>query len=74
MIENSERFHRALALFDAANAEDPNLDEGQPKELLYGRRMSDMIGRFAPDASEAAQLAVRASTSSAGRCRAASIR
>lgn len=60
MIENSERFHRALALFDAANAEDPNLDEGQPKELLYGRRMSDMIGRFAPDASEAAQLAVRA--------------
>lgn len=60
MIENSERFQRALALFDAANAEDPNLDEGQPKELLYGRRMSDMIGRFAPDASEAAQLAVRA--------------
>jgi hypothetical protein len=60
MIENQERFDRALALFDAANAEDPNLDEGQPKELLYGRRMSDMIGRFAPDASEAAQLAVRA--------------
>ncbi|MEW5967698.1 MAG: DUF4202 domain-containing protein [Pseudomonadota bacterium] len=60
MIENPERFNRALALFDAANAEDPNLDEGQPKELLYGRRMSDMIGRFAPDASEAAQLAVRA--------------
>ena len=60
MIENRERFERALALFDAANAEDPNLEEGQPKELLYGRRMSDMIGRFAPDASEAAQLAVRA--------------
>lgn len=60
MIENPERFARALALFDAANAEDPNLDEGQPKELLYGRRMSDMIGRFAPDASEAVQLAVRA--------------
>lgn len=60
MIENQERFGRALALFDAANAEDPNQDEGQPKELLYGRRMSDMIARFAPDASEAAQLAVRA--------------
>ena len=60
MIDNQERFSRALALFDAANAEDPNLEEGQPKELLYGRRMSDMIGRFAPDASEAAQLAVRA--------------
>ena len=60
MIENPERFNRAIALFDAANSEDPNLDEGQPKELLYGRRMSEMIGRFAPDASEVAQLAVRA--------------
>ena len=60
MIENSTRFNQALALFDAANAEDPNRDEGQPKELLYGQRMSDMIGRYAPDASEAAQLAVRA--------------
>ena len=60
MIENTERFSRAMALFDAANAQDPNLDEGQPKELLYARRMSDMIARFAPDASEASQLAVRA--------------
>ncbi|MBU1264841.1 MAG: DUF4202 domain-containing protein [Gammaproteobacteria bacterium] len=60
MIENTERFSRAMALFDAANAEDPNLDEGQPKELLYAQRMSDMIARFAPDASEASQLAVRA--------------
>jgi len=60
MIENQERFSRAIALFDAANAEDPNQDEGQPKELLYGRRMSDMIARFAPEASEVAQLAVRA--------------
>ena len=60
MIENPERFKHAMALFDAANAEDPNLDEGQPKELLYSQRMSDMIARFAPDASEASQLAVRA--------------
>ncbi|KVW97050.1 DUF4202 domain-containing protein [Thiobacillus denitrificans] len=54
------RFNQTLALFDAANAEDPNQDEGQPKELLYAQRMSDMIARFAPEASEAAQLAVRA--------------
>jgi len=60
MIENPKRFNQALALFDAANAEDPNQDEGLPKELLYGRRMSDMIARFAPEASEVAQLAVRA--------------
>lgn len=60
MIENTERFNRAIALFDAANAEDPNQDEGSPKELLYAQRMTDMIHRFAPDASEVAQLAVRA--------------
>ncbi len=60
MIENQECFSRAMALFDTANSEDPNQDEGQPKELLYARRMSDMIARFAPEASEAAQLAVRA--------------
>lgn len=60
MIANQERFDKAIALFDAANAQDPNQDEGQPKELLYARRMTDMIGRFAPQASEVAQLAVRA--------------
>jgi hypothetical protein len=60
MSEHQARFERAIALFDAANGEDPNQDEGQPKELLYARRMSEMLGRFAPDASEAVQLAVRA--------------
>lgn len=60
MIANLERFTQTIALFDAANAQDPNLDEGQPKELLYARRMTDMIGRFAPEASEVAQIAVRA--------------
>lgn len=60
MIENPTRFDRAIALFDAANAEDPNQQDGQPKELLYSQRMTDMLARFAPDASEASQLAVRA--------------
>lgn len=59
-IQDRQRFDRAIALFDAANAADPNQDEGQPKELLYARRMTEMIGRYAPDASEVAQLAVRA--------------
>lgn len=60
MSDQQERFQRAIALFDAANSEDPNQDQGQPKELLYARRMTEMIGRYAPDASEVAQLAVRA--------------
>ena len=59
-----DRFEKALALFDAANAADPNLEDvgGQlrPKELVYAERMSEMLQRFAPDASEAVQLAVRA--------------
>lgn len=60
MYEQHARFERAIALFDAANAADPNLDQGQPKELLYAERMSEMLGRFAPEASEAVRLAVRA--------------
>ena len=57
-------FERAIALFDAANAADPNKEivEGteKPKELVYGQRMSEMLDRYAPDASEAVKLAVRA--------------
>ncbi|MCX8017425.1 MAG: DUF4202 domain-containing protein [Rhodocyclaceae bacterium] len=58
-------YERAIALIDAANAEDPRLDtdyDGQtvPRELLYGRRMSEMIERYAPEADEAQRLAVRA--------------
>jgi hypothetical protein len=61
----SERYARAIALFDAANSEDPRMDKGPdgkdvPYELLYAQRMTDMITRYAPDASEAAKLAVRA--------------
>lgn len=61
---HSDSFIRALALIDAANAEDPNQEvaEGKtwPKERLYSQRMSDMLARFAPDAAEAVQLACRA--------------
>ena len=60
----NERFQRAMALFDAANAEDPNQENDNgiavPKELLYAQRMSAMLARYAPAAPEAVQLAVRA--------------
>lgn len=58
--ENATFFYRAMALFDAANGEDPNQDEGQPKELLYSQRMSEMLHRYVPAADEVVQLAVRA--------------
>jgi hypothetical protein len=64
MIQDLQRFKTAMTRFDAANAEDPNaeLDQGDsvPKELLYARRMTAMLARFAPEASEVVQLAVRA--------------
>lgn len=63
-MTDKQRFERAIALFDAANAADPNKEmvEGKemPKELIYAQRMSEMLDRFAPDASEVVKLAVRA--------------
>lgn len=58
-------FDHAMALVDAANAEDPRQERGSagelaPRELLYGQRMSDMLRRFAPAADGAMQVAVRA--------------
>ena len=58
-----DKFKKAIQLFDAANAEDPNKEiwEGKeyPKELLYGIRMSEKLDVFAPNAAEAVKLAVR---------------
>jgi hypothetical protein len=51
----SERLKRAFELIDAANAADP---AGQA--LLYGRRMSACLDRFAPDAAEPLKIAARA--------------
>ena len=63
-IDTTDRFQKAISGFDAANAEDPNKEmfEGteHPKELLYAQRLSTMLQRFAPDASETVRLAVRA--------------
>jgi len=64
MTTDTQRFEKAIAAFDAINAQDPNQVSADgkeyPKELLYAQRMTDMQHRFAPDASEAVQLAVRA--------------
>jgi hypothetical protein len=57
-------FQAAIDSLDSANAEDPNKETAQgkeyPKELLYAQRMSEMQERYAPEASEAVKLAVRA--------------
>jgi len=62
-MTHSEHFDRAIARFDALNAEDPSrelLEGGDcPKALLYAERLSAMLARIAPDSSEALRLAAR---------------
>ena len=60
---NDTRFTRCIAAFDALNAQDPNVipinGADLPKELVYAHRMTDMLHRYAPEASESLQLAAR---------------
>ncbi|MFC2109158.1 DUF4202 domain-containing protein [Bacteroidota bacterium] len=60
---SSEKFNKAIELFDKANSEDPTIElfEGKefPKEILYAERMTRVLNRFAPEASEAVKLAAR---------------
>ena len=61
---NVNRFQNALQRIDAANAKDPNKvvidDTIVAKELLYSDRMLNRLMDFAPDASEAIQIAAKA--------------
>jgi len=63
-ISDQQRFERAIKLFDGANSQDPNTETASgrawPKELLYAERMSEMLARFAAEASEVVRLACRA--------------
>ncbi len=55
----STRKQAVLDAIDAANAKDPNLEDGQPAALLYGQRMSAELDRLFPDASDPLQIAAR---------------
>ena len=63
MAADLSRFERAIARFDAANALDPNRESvagiDRPKEFIYAERMTAMLARFAPEASEVVRLAAR---------------
>ena len=63
-MSDQSSYEKALSLIDAANARDPNLitvdGKEWPKELLYSERMTEMLGRFKPDADHAQKLAIRA--------------
>jgi len=53
------RLENVLGAIDAANSGDPTIEDGGPAALLYGRRMSDRLAVFAPEADEMLQIAVR---------------
>lgn len=55
-----EQLDQILAGIDTANSADPNEEGDQPRELLYGRRMSAWLARLRPDADAALQIAARA--------------
>jgi len=61
---SDERLRRALAAIDAANGGDPHTivvrGERRPKEQAHAELVSEWIGKLAPAASEALQLAGRA--------------
>lgn len=53
------RLDHAFQAIDDANARDPNLEDGQPANLLYGRRMTEEQQRLFPDASDVLRIACR---------------
>lgn len=59
-MNSTAQLNAAFEQIDNANKQDPNLDQGIPKELLYSQRMSEELMAFNPAASENLQLAARA--------------
>jgi hypothetical protein len=56
---NAHQFEAAIRRFDAENSRDPNLENGQPRELLYAQRLTGWVLRLCPEASEELRLAAR---------------
>jgi len=55
----TDRLQTALSAIDAANAADPNLEQGRPAAQLYGERMTQEVDRLFPDASDVLKIAAR---------------
>jgi len=54
-----QKFEAALRRFDEENGQDPNRENGQPRELLYAERLTNWVLRLSPNAGEALRLAAR---------------
>jgi hypothetical protein len=64
MGATGERFEKTIAKIEAENARDPNQvligGEQLPREIFYGRRLTEWVLALNPSASEALLLAARA--------------
>jgi hypothetical protein len=54
-----QKFEAAVRRFDEENSRDPNLENSQPRELLYAERLTNWILRLCPNAGEELRLAAR---------------
>jgi len=57
--QDAKKFETALLRFDQENSRDPNLEDSQPRELLYAKRLTDWVLRLCPNGSEELRLAAR---------------
>ena len=58
-LNDPQKFAAAIRRFDEENARDPNIENGQPRELLYAQRLTDWVLRLNSNATETARLAAR---------------
>lgn len=62
-MSQADRLKSVLDAIDAANASDPTTESvggsQKPAALLYGQRMTEVLGEFCPEASDFLQIAVR---------------
>jgi hypothetical protein len=56
---DQKKFEAALRRFDEENSRDPNLENSQPRELLYAQRLTNWVLKLCPNASEELRLAAR---------------
>jgi hypothetical protein len=56
---DAKKFEAALRRFDEENSRDPNLENSQPRELLYAQRLTNWVLKLCPNASEELRLAAR---------------
>lgn len=58
-MDETKRLLSVLQAIDIANAADPTSEDGQPAELLYGRRMTDELACLHPNAPAPLRIACR---------------